>query len=170
GAQGECGGDGDGAESGDEHQRDQQQLQTGGEVGGDAGGQAHGGECGGDREQRLVEVLVGEDHEGHGGGGDGGHGQQDHGQGLALEVAVQAAVEDVDRALAADLCVYDEEQHGEGGDLDTAGGASAGAADEHQHVGSQPARGIHLGGVDAVEPGGARHHALEEPDQQLPGG
>ena len=51
GTQGERGGNSDGAEPADEHQRDQEQLQTGRQARGDAGGQSHGGEGRGGLEQ-----------------------------------------------------------------------------------------------------------------------
>src|SRR5690606_8950890 len=133
------------------------------QTGGDAGGQPHGGERGDHLEQDLVQADDGGNHDGDRGEYHGGHGQQDDGQSLPLHVAVQATAEDIDRALAAHFGVDDEEENGKGGDLDAAGRARTGAADEHQDVHTQPGRGVHSADVETVESGAPGHRApLEE--------
>src|SRR3954447_19113873 len=122
-----------------EHQHDEHHLSSRRELRGDPRREPDRTERGEDLEEHAFEVLVAHPEHDERGRHREADTEQGHGQCLALVGARDPATTDVHVAFPAHLRPQDRRQQPEGRDLDAPGGTAAAAADEHEHVGGQPA-------------------------------
>src|SRR5258705_3636004 len=164
--QGERGRGGDGADTSDEHEHDQDKVRRTRQARRDAGGEADRGERRGGLEQDLLERdLVGRGDQTQRAEGDQGDAEQGHRDGLPLDGLGDAAPPDHHVLAAPDLGPDDVRQQQERGELDAASRAGAAAADEHEHDDDHVGLRVHAPEVHTGESARAGHRAVGERGQ-----